>query len=368
MKRKILLVTSILIISAMLLSACGGAAPTEVMEEEPVAEVVEEVEEAEEVEEEEEAAAEMPTELKIAIPVLFLEEAWTTSLLQSLESVIEAKPHGLAISYDIVEDVTFADVGNILDQVAATGEYDIIWAHSTFFEAVGALQDEYPDIAWAVAGSGNEALGGNMWFMDMKAYDAAYLLGVLGGLLTESNSIGTVAEFPFPSLVAVNNAYADGAKSVNPDVEVQVSYIESWFDPPKAIESATAQIANGADFMFSQPIGPIESCLDAEVWCVGHYVDQTDLGPSVVLSGNMVRWDPHWITLIDAWWEYTVNGVAYDAPTEVVEFGLIGGGNDIFPINDVDGAIPAEVIDQVMAVRQQILDGELVVEIRTEAP
>jgi len=311
------------------------------------------------------AADDEPTELKIAVGVLFLEEAWTTSLLQSLERVIEEQPHGLTVTYDVVEGVEFADAENILDQIASTGEYDIILAHSTYFEAVGALQGEYPDIAWAVAGSGNEALGGNMWYMDYYPYDGAYLLGVLGGLLTESNSIGTVAEFAFPSLVAVNNAYAAGAQSVNPDVEVQVSYIESWFDPPKAIESATAQIANGADFLFVQPIGPIESCLDAEIWCAGHYVDQSDLGPEVVVTSNLTMWDPHWQTLIDAWWEYKVNDVAYDAPLEKVDFSASEGGNDIFPINDMDGAIPEDVIEQVMEVRQQILDGELIIELDT---
>lgn len=345
-RKKILLTTTLMVITALFLVAWSG----------PVALGSEA------------AADDEPTELKIAVAVLYLEEAWTTSMLQSLERVIEEEPYGLTITYDVIEDVQFADAGKILDQIASTGEYDIIWAHSTYYEAVGELQEEYPDIAWAVAGSGNEALGGNMWFMDMKAYDGAYLLGVLGGLLTESDSIGTVAEFPFPTLVAVNNAYADGAKSVNPDVEVQISYIESWFDPPKAIESATAQFATGVDFMFSQPVGPIEACLDAEVWCVGHYVDQTDLGPEVVLSSNMVLWDPHWTTLIDAWWNYVVEGEPYDAPTEVVEFGLVGGGNDIFPISEMDGEIPEDVIEQVMEVRQQILDGEIEIEINTEMP
>jgi basic membrane lipoprotein Med (substrate-binding protein (PBP1-ABC) superfamily) len=61
-----------------------------------------------------------------------------------------------------------------------------------------------------------------------------------------------------------------------------------------------------------------------------------------------------------------VDGVAYDAPTEKVDFSASGGGNDIAPINDMGGTIPQDVIDQVMEVRQQILDGDLVVKIRTE--
>jgi basic membrane lipoprotein Med (substrate-binding protein (PBP1-ABC) superfamily) len=106
--------------------------------------------------------------------------------------------------------------------------------------------------------------------------------------------------------------------------------------------------------------------MDAEIWCAGHYVDQSDLGPEVVASSNLTTWDPHWRTIIDAWWAYTVDGVPYDAPTEKVDFSASEGGNDISPINDMGGAIPQEVIDQVMEVRQQILDGDLVVELRTE--
>ena len=185
---------------------------------------------------------------------------------------------------------------------------------------------EYPDIAWAVAGSGNEALGENMWYMEITGYESAYLVGALGGLLTKSNVIGTVAEYPTAQINSLTNAYIAGAKSVNPDVEVQFAFIESWYDPPKAIESIKAQIANGADFIYSQPIGPIEACKDAKVWCAGSYVDQYDLGPEVVLTSNMILWEPHWRAIIDGWWEHTANGAPYNAPKEAVQFSLAQGG------------------------------------------
>lgn len=378
MSRRLYVLSSALIVLALVLGACGAAqdqadeavsepAEEEVSEAEPETEMEEEAE-AEEPEAEEEPAAEAPTDVNIVIGVSFLEEAWSTSLLQSLERVMEDPPHGLNINYDIIEELTFADASRILDQAASTGEYDIIWAHSAYYESVGELKDEYPEIAWVVAGAGNETDGGNMWYMDMTGYESAYLIGVLGGLLTESNNIGTVAEYPFPLMNTLNNAYAAGARSMNPDVTVQYTYIESWFDPPKAIESAKAQMANGADFMFSQPIGPIEACTDEGVWCAGNYVDQTDLGPDVVVTNNMIRWDPHWEIVIDAWYEYEANGVPYDAPAEAVLFGLAEGGCDISPINDMDGAISQEVIDQVMAVRQQIIDGEIEVAYNPELP
>lgn len=349
-------ITILIVIISLAIAGCGGSPATEAPAvEEPAVE--------------EEPMAEGPTELKIAVATLFIEEAWTTSLLQSLERVIEEQPHGLSISYDILDEVTFDNVSTVLDQAASTGEYDMIWAHSTFYEAVDPLMEEYPDIAWAVAGAGNEALGDNMWYMEVTGYESAYLIGVLGGLLTETNNIGTVAEYPFPIMNSLINGYFEGAKSVNPEVKTQFAFIESWFDPPKAIESTAAQIANGADFIYSQPIGPIEACMDASVPCAGSYVDQKDLGPEVVLTSNLILWDSHWHKIIDGWWDYAANDVPYNAPMEAVMFRLAEGGTDIVvPIDDLGGTVPAEVIQQVMDIRQQMIDGSLIIEFNPEAP
>ena len=54
-------------------------------------------------------------------------------------------------------------------------------------------------------------------------------------MTTQTNRISGVAAFPFPNVNAPLNAFVDGARSVNPDIEVAgVTYIESWFDPATA--------------------------------------------------------------------------------------------------------------------------------------
>ena len=194
MKQKYLwfLINCVVVLS-VLLAGCGGASPTTAelptnppATEAPPAELPTETVAPTTAPVVETPAAEAPKKLNIVIATLYLEEAWTTGLLQSLEKVIAEKPHGLEITYHVLEEVTFDNVGMVLDQAAATGEFDIIWAHSTFYEAVAPLMKEYPDIAWAVAGSGNQALGDNMWYMEITGYESAYLVGVLGGLLTKS--------------------------------------------------------------------------------------------------------------------------------------------------------------------------------------
>ncbi len=382
MKHKhIWLFINIIVIFSMILVGCGGAAqPTTapVITEAPATQplvVVQPTAEAPATEAPPVVqptavapSSNAPTKLNIAIATLYLEEAWTTGLLQSLEKVIAEKPHGLEITYHVLEEVTFDNVGMVLDQAAATGQFDIIWAHSTFYEAVQPLMKQYPDIAWAVAGSGNQALGDNMWYMEITGYESAYLVGVLGGLLTKSNTIGTVAEYPTAQINSLTNAYIAGAKSVNPNINVQHAFIESWYDPPKAIESIKAQISNGADFIFSQPIGPIEACKDAKVWCAGNYVDQYDLGPDVVLTSSLILWEPHWRTIIDAWYEHAANGTPYNAPLGPVQFTLAQGGCDLAPFHGNETKIPTEVYQKLMDIRQQIIDGKIVVEFNPETP
>ena len=85
-----------------------------------------------------------PTKLNIAIATLFLEEAWTTGLLQSLEKVIAEKPHGLEITYHVLEEVTFDNVGMVLDQAAATGEFRYYLGAFHILRSCGSINERIP--------------------------------------------------------------------------------------------------------------------------------------------------------------------------------------------------------------------------------
>jgi basic membrane lipoprotein Med (substrate-binding protein (PBP1-ABC) superfamily) len=313
------------------------------------------------------AAAPEPTEVRIAAVVLFREESWTTALVQSLDRVVAAAPHGMKVTYEVTEDVPYPEGERVIRQLAQSGKFDIIWAHSTYAPAVKPLHGEFPDLLFEITGAGNEGIGSNVYWFDMSAYESAYLLGIMAGMLTESNTVGVVGEFPFPNVNSPMQAYLAGAKAVNPEVELVSTYIESWFDPPKAKEAALAQIGNGADLIYAMPVGPIDACVEEQVYCFGHYVDQHDVGPEVVLSSSVARWDPHLMTLIDIWRDHQINGTPYDAPLEPIIYSMAEGGTDIAPYHNLEGTVPEEVKAKVEEARQAILNGELEVQYN-EAP
>ncbi len=310
-----------------------------------------------------EEEVEGPTSVKIAsIFETSVEQPWYTALLQAVDRVAAEAPHGLDISLDYTESVAPPDAERVLRQYADSGEYQIIWAHSAYSDAIRNLKDEYPDIAWVFAGSGNEGLGGNAYWVDVFIHEPAYLAGIVAGMMTESNVIGAVASFPFPNINGPLNAYIDGARSVNPDVDFKVTYIESWFDPPKAKESALAQIAAGADVIYAERFGPFEACKEQDALCIGHFVDQYSLAPEVVVTSPIAVWDPSIENIIDAWWDYTTQGTPYDAPMERIVYLMDGGGADLAPFYDFEETLPPEVLEAVAEAKAAIQSGELVIE------
>jgi basic membrane lipoprotein Med (substrate-binding protein (PBP1-ABC) superfamily) len=202
-------------------------------------------------------------------------------------------------------------------------------------------------------------VGGNGYWIDVFIHEPSYLAGIIAGMMTETDQISGVAAFPFPNVNGPLNAWIDGAKSVNPDVTAEVTYIESWFDPAKAKDSAAAQIAAGSDMVYAERFGPFEAALEADgVLAFGHFSDQLAISPEVVLTSPIALWDPAFNTLVDAWYAYATEGTPYAAPMSRIEFSMQDGGSDLGTISD---NLPADVRAAVDAARAQILSGELVI-------
>ena len=104
------------------------------------------------------AASEDPTSLHIA--VIFgntADDTWSTSMLGALNRVTAEAPHGLDITYEYFENISYADGERVLRQTAETGEFDMIIAHSTYSDSIYAIRDDFPDILWSFTGSATRA-------------------------------------------------------------------------------------------------------------------------------------------------------------------------------------------------------------------
>ena len=305
------------------------------------------------------AATAEPKKLEIAlITVSTIEEPWNTSLIQSLDRVKALKPNGLDINWDISENVYPPDAPRVFRTYAKTGKYGMIWAHSASYSTVDRkkLIADYPEILWVWSSTGYKALGKNSYWVDVLINEPAYLLGIIAGRMTRTNVIGAVASYPCATDDVAINAFIDGAKSVNPKIKAKMTYIESWFDPPKAKESALAQIAAGADFIYAVTYGPFEACKGKGKYGFGHYVDQNSLAPEVIISSAIAKWDPVIEFLVDEWWNHEAKGVPYNAPMEMLRFGMKDGGSEMAPYHALGAKIPDQVKNEVEKKKKAMKD------------
>jgi basic membrane protein A len=186
---------------------------------------------------------------------------------------------------------------------------------------------------------------------------------MLAGGLTKTNTIGVVGGLPVPEVNRIVNAFIAGAKFVNPDAKVLVSFINSWFDPAAAKEAALAQIDGGADVLFAERFGVIEAAAENKLWAFGNMSDQNELAPDYVVSSSVWNMDP---TL-----SYLINQVAGGTFTaqDLKDFSMMGkGGASLAPYHNLESKLPADLVSKVKTREAEIKSGMFRVDIDEAQP
>ncbi len=337
---------SVLVVGMMLLTLVLGCASTP--EAEPEAPTQAPVEE--QVEATEPAAEPAPEQLRVAavFPGSINDEGFNQAGYQGLMEIEEK--FGAEVAFSELTPV--ADFVNTYRDFADQG-YNVIIGHGFEFGDI-ALQvaPDYPDIKFIVD-SNPDVSAENVAGITGKSWEAAYLLGVLAGLMTETGKIGGIAGFDFPILVSQMEAYRLGAESVRPDVEVNTVYIGSFEDVAKAKEAALAQASAGADVVFhiadAAGVGILQAVEETGIWGIGWGLDQNHLAPENVISSLLFSGDQLLVQDVQKVVDGTWTG-------EVRLYGLDTG---VVGIADYHGLVPQDVADQVEEARQQIISGEI---------
>ena len=288
-----------------------------------------------------------------------IEEPWDGAIHQACQKVADE----MNITYEFAEGVQAADFEKVLREYAERG-FDLIVGDAFLSgeEPSRRVAKDYPDIAFAF-GSEHDIQEPNYSVFDNWIHEPAYLCGIIAGMMTETDKLGVVAAIPIPEVNRLVNAYKAGALSVNPDVTVQVSFIGSWFDPPKAKEAAVAMIENGADFLYAERFGVFEAAKEAGVYAFGNMSDQNSLAPDVVVTSCV--WDMY--PLIKKSVEAVQKG-EWKADNLKDWSMMAAGGAKLAPYHNFGSIIPDEVKNKVAEVQQQILDGTFIVPVDESEP
>lgn len=290
-----------------------------------------------------------------------IEEPWDGVIHTALEAEADAG----RIEYTFTDDIGYAgDMERVLRETAEAEAPDIIFGDAFGNEeAARAVAADYPDIAF-VFGSGGGPAEPNFSVFDNWIHEPAYLAGMLAGGLTESNVIGAVGGFPVPEVNRIVNAFTAGAQEVNPEVEVLVTFLNSWFDPAAAKEAALAQVGAGADILFAERFGVIEAAQENDLVAIGNMSDQESLAPEHVVTSVTWNMEPTVKYVIDQ-----VLAGSYTAQ-DLKDFSMVAkGGAALAEVNtDVVGGVPEDLRAQVEEREEAIVAGTFRVDINEGTP
>ena len=182
-----------------------------------------------------------------------------------------------------------------------------------------------------------------------RMYQPRYLTGMIAGKMTTSNILGYVAAHPIPEVIRGINAFALGARSVNPKAQVRVVWTQTWYDPAKEREAGESLLDVGADVIaqHQDTPAPQQAAQDRQRYSIGYNSDMSGFAPKAHLTAPIWNWEVIYRKVADEVHNGTWSSYQYWG-------GLGDGVVDLAPYGEM---VPQEVRDMVEAKKAEIVAG-----------
>ena len=297
--------------------------------------------------------------LKVAaVYTVPFEQQWVSRLHIALKAA-EARGE---IEYKASENIANADYERVMREYATGGAQLIVGEAFAVEAAARKVAKDFPKTSFLMGSSG-KVQAPNFAVFDNYIQEPSYLAGMIAGGMSKSNKIGMVGGFPIPEVNRLMHAFMAGAREVNPKVEFAVTFINSWFDPPKAKEAAFAMIDKGADVMYAERFGVSDAAKERKVLAVGNVINTQDKYPDTVVASALWHMEPS----IDRAIQLAKAGkfAAEDyGPYSMMKH----KGSSLAPLGTFEKKVPADVVAKVQAKEKAILAGTFTVKVDDSQP
>nr|WP_244293073.1 MULTISPECIES: BMP family protein [unclassified Stappia] len=294
--------------------------------------------------------------LKVAaIYTVPVEQQWVGRIHQALQA---AQARG-DVTYTYSENVANTDYERVMREYAEGGMDLIVGEAFAVERAARSVAAEYPDTAFLMGSSFGPAQP-NFAVFDNWIHEPSYLTGMIAGKATKSNVIGMVGGYAIPEVNRLMNAFMEGALSVNPDVKFLVTFINSWYDPPKAKESAFAMIDKGADILYAERFGVSDAAKEKGILAIGNVIDTAGDYPGTILASALWHMEPTIDRVIEA-----VTSDSFE-PSDYGQYSFMSYGGGSFVVDE--SLADAEVVKAARETEADILGGLFRVNVNDAEP
>jgi len=295
------------------------------------------------------AAASAPIKVAFVYVGPIADGGW--SYQHNLGRLALQKEFGARIETNYVESVPeTADAERVIRQLAAK-DYAVIFTTSFgYMDPTLKVAKLFPQVRFEHATGYKVAT--NVVTYEARFYEGAYLLGVLAGRMTKTNTLGYVGSFPIPEVLRNIDAFTLGARSVNPKIRTKVVWVDTWYDPGKERQAAEALIAQGADVLGQNTDSPatVQVAEEKGIYAFGWDSDMAKYGPHAQLTANTENWAPYYIDEVNK---------ALDGSWTGGRKNRLGIKEGVVVLTPLNAAIPADVARLFDTKKQAIVAGTL---------
>lgn len=261
-------------------------------------------------------------------------------------------------SYREIEIQSEAQREQALRRLAEGGSNPIVMTGFAFGSVLDNVAPDFPDTNFAIIDFVVDQP--NVKSIVFKEHEGSYLVGLIAGMTTASNTVGFVGGMDIPLIRRFGCGYVQGVKAANPDINVIQNMTgndpSAWNDPVKGGELTKAQIASGADVVYHAAggtgVGVLQAAADAGILGIGVDANQNHLHPGSVLTSMLKRVD---VAVYNSFSE------GMNLNTTIVVLGLKEDGVGYALDENNQELISAEVLEMVEATKASIINGETVV-------
>lgn len=343
MTKKLFSFVAILMVAAMILTACQGAASSKLK-------------------------IGLVTDIGGVNDKSFNQSAWAGVQKAAAEFGYEA---------NYIESKQPTDYEKNIDQFA-TEKYDVIVTVGFLMgDATAVKARQYPDIKFAIIDNayfpteGSVACGAgvkdcyddgglkNVTSLMFQEDQVGFLAGVLAAGMSKTGTVCSVSGMEIPPVVRFVVGYQNGAKWMKADVKTLNVYIPSFIDPAKGKETGISMIGQGCDVVFgvggNTGNGGLLAAKEAGLMAIGVDVDQYNTYPEVanaLLTSAAKNVDA-------AVYEYLKSVSNKTDKAGIFTANIQNGGVGLAPYHDWDAKIPADVKAKVDEAAKGLKDGSI---------
>jgi basic membrane protein A len=268
--------------------------------------------------------------------------------------------HQDEVELKVVENMyETSDIEPTLIEYAENG-YDVIIGHGyQFTEPLVKVAKQYPD-TYFLLGCGVDSTT-NSAIYDVKLESGGYLMGVVAALTTQTGKVGVVGGGEGAEITRGHEGFKAGAKSINPDIEIQEVYTGDWNDTAGAYEAAVSMYDSGVDVIWHSGdgigLGVVQAAVEKDKYVLGNVEDQNNLGTKNVLSGLQYEWG----MVLDKIFSDIKDGsfLTQTGEDKTYWINIENGGLSMTDLNDTKGYLTQEKIDQINTVLEQLKNNQI---------